>query len=141
MGLPWWFNGWDSAFPLQGAQVQPLVGEIVSCGKQNKTKTVDFGILQTHLFLQRKYKTECSKGLQLRKKKNSSWARIPEAKHRPRSLRPHGKQHLPPFRKKTNCTADPSTAPQMSLLPSGEAESYSHKINNCLQIFPLALMV
>lgn len=37
--------------------------------KQNKTKTVDFGILQTHLFLQRKYKTECSIGLQLRKKK------------------------------------------------------------------------
>lgn len=109
--------------------------------KQNKTKTVDFGILQTHLFLQRKYKTECSIGLQLRKKKNSSWARIPEAEHRPRSLRPHGKQHLPPFREKTNCTGDPSTAPQMSLLPSGEAESYSHKINNCLQIFPLALMV
>ena len=38
LGLPWWFNGWDSALPLQGAQVQPLVGEVVRCGKQNKTK-------------------------------------------------------------------------------------------------------
>lgn len=109
------------ALPLKGARVQSLVEEVVRCGKKkkNKTKTVDFGILQTHLFLQRKIQ-DCSKGLQLRKK-NSSWARIPEAEHRPRSLRPHG-EHLPPFRKKTNCLGDPSPTPQMSLLPSREAE-------------------
>lgn len=57
-----------------------------------------------------------------KKKQNSSWAGIPEAEHRPRSLRPHAEQHLPPFREKKNCTGDPSTAPQVSLLPNGEAE-------------------
>ena len=29
-GLPWWSSGWDSALPLQGAQVRSLVGEIKS---------------------------------------------------------------------------------------------------------------
>ena len=27
-GLPWWSNGWDSALPMQVAQVWPLVGEL-----------------------------------------------------------------------------------------------------------------
>ena len=26
---PWWSSGWDSALPMQGAQVQSLVGELV----------------------------------------------------------------------------------------------------------------
>ena len=128
------------ALPLKGARVQSLVEEVVRCSKKKtnqKLWTLEFCRLIS--FFREKYKTAV-KGYGSGKKK-SSWARIPEAEHRPRSLRPHGEQHLPPFRKKTNCMGDPSTTPQMSLLPSREAERYSHKINNCLQILPLALMV
>ena len=28
LGLPWWPRGWDSVLPIQGAQVQSLVGEL-----------------------------------------------------------------------------------------------------------------
>ena len=28
LGLPWWFSGEDSTFPMQGAWVQPLVREL-----------------------------------------------------------------------------------------------------------------
>ena len=30
-GIPWLSSGWDSVLPLQGAQVQSLVGELRSC--------------------------------------------------------------------------------------------------------------
>ena len=29
-GLPWWSSDWDSALPMQGRQVQSLVGELRS---------------------------------------------------------------------------------------------------------------
>ena len=30
-GLPWWSSSWESALPLEGAQVQSLIGELGSC--------------------------------------------------------------------------------------------------------------
>ena len=43
MGLPWWSSGYDFMLPLQGAQVQSLVGELrfhnlLSTAKNNNDK-------------------------------------------------------------------------------------------------------
>ena len=39
MGLPWWSSGWDSVFPLEGAQVPPLIWELGSCMPCSQNKT------------------------------------------------------------------------------------------------------
>ena len=41
VGLPWRFSGEDHALPLQGVQIQSLIGKLrshISCGKAEKIK-------------------------------------------------------------------------------------------------------
>ena len=53
LGLPWWFNGWDSLLPLQGQEFDPWLGKFhIPFSAENKTNKLKVLMYSTGNYIQ-----------------------------------------------------------------------------------------